>query len=55
MVWLAVYDDDILEEIIKNKISMCKVTILPQAFYTRKIDDMEVCLGSKRGVFIRKS
>lgn len=52
---MAMYDDDILEESIKMKVAFCKCNILPNAYCTRKIDDMEVCLGSKKGVYMRRS
>jgi len=55
MVWLSMYDDDILCEVFKMKIAYCKVNILPYSFCSYTITDMEVCLGSKRGVYLRKS
>ncbi len=55
MVWLAMYDEDILCEVFKMKIAYCKENIVPYQFCSYKIADMEVCLGSKRAVYIRKS
>lgn len=49
------YDDDILCEAFKLKIAFCKLNLLPQSFSSYMIRDMEVCLGSKRGVYLRKA
>ena len=54
-VWFAFYDDDLLEASFMSKVSYCKLKIQPQKQANFEIRDMEVCLGSRRGVYIRKS
>ena len=53
-VWLALYDDDLLQGSFMSKVSYCKLKIQPQKQANFEIRDMEVCLGSRRGVYIRK-
>lgn len=55
MIWLSMYDDDILGEVFKSKIAYCMTTILPYQFCSYVINDLEVCLGSKHCVYVRKS
>ena len=54
MIWFAMYDDDILSDVLKMKIAYCKQNILPSQLCSYIISDMEVCLASKSCVFIRK-
>ena len=55
MIWLAVYDEDILTSNLKQKIAYCKDNLLPQQFLNYSIQDMEVFLSAKRAVFVRRS
>jgi CMP-N-acetylneuraminic acid synthetase len=55
MIWLAVYDEDILGSNLKQKIAYCKDNLLPQQFMNYSMQEMEVYLSSKRTVFVRRS
>ena len=55
MVWLALYDEDILSTNLKQKIAYCKDNILPSQYLNYQMKDMEVYLSSKKTVFVRKN
>ena len=55
MIWLAVYDEDILGSNLKQKIAYCTDNLLPQQFMNYSMQEMEVYLSSKRTVFVRRS
>lgn len=55
MIWLALYDEDILGNNFKQKIAYCKDNLLPQQYLNYQIKEMEVYLSAKRSVFVRKS
>ena len=55
MIWLALYDEDILSGNLKQKIAYCKDNMLPSQYLNYQMKEMEVFLSSKKTVFVRKS
>ena len=55
MIWLALYDEDILSSNIKQKIAYCTDNRLPQQFMNYSMQEMEVYLSAKRTIFVRRS
>lgn len=50
MVWLAMYDDDLLLNNFKQKIGYCKDNLIPSEFASYLLDQMEVFLTGKKCV-----
>ena len=50
MVWLAMYDDDMLLNNFKQKIGYCKDNLIPSEFASYLLDQMKVFLTGKKCV-----
>jgi len=55
MVWLAMYDDDMLLNNFKQKIGYCKNNLIPSEFASYVLDQMQAFLIGKKCIQIRRS